>query len=271
MSSEPNSGVKTNHSPCEELRDLIPAYCMELTDPEETRQIERRLPNCPELAAEVEEYRQLARDLKVSMLEDVEQVQPPRHIAYRLMQEASTVPVNTSGQPSRRPIRRGAWLSAAAAFVLIMFGAGLAWGLSRVDQLSREVARRDEVLAFVTANELVAFVLEPPSAGVGTPSAPAAPNATGRFLCHPDSRVGMVQVENFPPAPEGMAYQLWLTRDEERYSGGLFQTNDDGSGMLVFEAPLQMREFRYAGITLEPARGSAAPTSPAVVRGALYP
>jgi hypothetical protein len=270
MSSDANSGVKINRSACKELRELIPAYCMELTDPDETRQVERLLPNCPELAAEVEEYRRMAHDLSASMLEDVEQVYAPRHIAYRLMQEASKTPVKTSGQPSKRPVRREAWLGTAAALLIIVFGAGLVRGLTQVNQLSQELARRDEVLAFVTGNELVAFVLEPPSSEDGEAETVSPSNATGRFLCHPDSRVGMVQVENFPPPPDGMAYQLWLTRDEERYSGGVFQTNDNGSGMLVFEAPLLMREFRYAGITLEPEQGSTAPTSPAVVRGALY-
>jgi len=41
---------------CDEIRELLAAYSMGATDPEETALVERHLPDCPEAVAELAEY-----------------------------------------------------------------------------------------------------------------------------------------------------------------------------------------------------------------------
>lgn len=82
--------------------------------------------------------------------------------------------------------------------------------------------------------------------------------------------VGILEANDFPPLAPGMAYQLWLIKDGQRTSGGLFTVSDTGSGTLIFTPPDTLEAFDGMGITPEPASGSPGPTAPPVVTGSLH-
>ncbi|MBC7870291.1 MAG: anti-sigma factor [Chitinophagaceae bacterium] len=237
---------------------------MNMTDPDEVRFIESSLASCPEAAAELAEYQRLAE----AFLDSAPQVQAPPHLAYRLIEQANATKaiVMTQGAPKnhkRRSVSRIVFVAwgIAAALIIVMAG----WVMNQTQlrgELASEVALQNDVIALLSSGEAVSFAFAPVDDTTSI--------ATGVVLCHPDLDVGIVRVENFPPPPEGSAYQVWLRKGEERYNGGLFQTNSEGRGTLVFRAPGPMSEIQYVGITLEPASGSPSPTTPAVVRAKLY-
>ena len=82
--------------------------------------------------------------------------------------------------------------------------------------------------------------------------------------------VGILEATDFPSLAPGMAYQLWLIRDGQRTSGGLFTVSDTGSGTLIFTPPDTLDAFDGMGVTPEPASGSPGPTAPPVVTGSLH-
>jgi len=82
--------------------------------------------------------------------------------------------------------------------------------------------------------------------------------------------IGILQASDFPSLAPDMTYQLWLIKDGQRTSGGLFTVSDTGSGTLIFSPPDTLDAFDGMGITPEPAGGSSAPTAPPVVTGSLH-
>lgn len=242
---------------CEQLRELLPAYGMGIVDLEESRLVEDLLPLCPEAAKELDNYRQMADDL----LLDVPQMEPPAALLDHILDA-------TSDETRRRfaawPFRQ-ALLAAAVALLLALNGVLVLQLLDlnqRYDALSRQLDSRTALLANVAGDDLLTFEL--------IDARDSAPVAGGRLLCHPQERSAILQVENFPSLSRNMVYQVWLIRDDQRTSGGLFEVDSTGRGTLVIDSPLPMGEYQYVGITPEPAGGSDSPTAPPVVRGALY-
>lgn len=260
---------------CETLRELIPAYSLGMTDPDETRLVERLLLRCPDVAPELAEYTQMADAVLLS----IPQVEPPSHLRQALLRSiraetAADPPPATAPRwfdalirpfiPSQRLLPAAAALSMLLALVIAVY-ALLTVDNLRQDQrtLAAQLQNRDALLSLLGTDDLFTFDLTAPQA-----EADSAPS--GIILCNPDQTLVVVQVRDFPALPAGMAYQVWLTHDEVRISGGVFNVDSGGAGTLIFNAPEPMSRFEYMGITLEPETGSDSPTSPPLVRGQLY-
>lgn len=82
----------------------------------------------------------------------------------------------------------------------------------------------------------------------------------------PQTYTVLVEAGDFPLLSPDMTYQLWLIRDGQRTSGGLFTVNPWGNGTLVMQLDEPLDNYDAIGITPEPAGGSSGPTAPPVVR-----
>ena len=67
----------------------------------------------------------------------------------------------------------------------------------------------------------------------------------------------------------GHQYQLWLIKDGERRSGGVFSPDAEGYGSMLLTVPRDFKDFRSFTVSVEPRGGSAWPTSSPVLAGAL--
>lgn len=264
---------------CQLVLDLIPAYSLGATDLDETEFVKTHLAQCPEAVAELARYMALAE----AMLFSAPAVPAPAHLAEQL--RVATGPrVPAPGPSAPQPQSPGLWqrlrealaapqlrpaLAVAGVALVVLIGVSLLWG-SQVGQLreqqQRLAARLDEQEA------LLAMVGEGQFVRVELPAGPAgeATNASATVVCNPDRTVGFIHAQSLPPLDEGMAYQVWLIKGEERVSGGLFQVDTTGNGGLAIAAPEPFGAYDAIGITPEPAAGSPGPTSPPVVRGQLY-
>lgn len=264
---------------CELVLELIPAYSLGATDPDETEFVNARLANCPEAMAELARYRALAE----AMLFSAPAVAAPPQLAQRL--QAATAARKPANQPAPpRPAPPGLWqrlrdalaspqwrpaLAVAVAAVVLLAGLSLLWGaqLGQLRQQQQLLAARlneqEALLAMVGGGQFVRVELPAGPAGEATA-------ASAAVICDPGRTIGFIQAESLPPLADGMAYQVWLIKGEERVSGGLFQVDDAGQGRLAFEAPEPLGAYDAIGITPEPASGSPGPTSPPVIRGELY-
>jgi anti-sigma-K factor RskA len=94
-------------------------------------------------------------------------------------------------------------------------------------------------------------------------------HADGVVYVQPDSKVALLCVYALPELEPGQTYQAWLVQDGERTSAGTFDVNADGYGALLIQAGRPVTDFQQLGITVEPAGGSPAPTTPRIMGGNL--
>ncbi|MFN2200849.1 MAG: anti-sigma factor domain-containing protein [Caldilineaceae bacterium] len=254
----------------EDVRSLIPAYSIGALDPEDIEFVQERLAVSPEAAAELAEY----ASLQNALLHCAGERLPSAQLGGRLQASLRESRAPAIIEPARSWRERFAsgntqhmwvrWAMAGALALLIGLNVLTALRIRSLQEenrnLSLQLSNQREALALLTAD------------GVQMARLPAASDesdamATVRWT--PDSNVAVVSAQGFPALEAGLAYQLWLIRDGERTSGGLFTVNNEGSGTLVVQAPDPIASFDAMGVTPEPATGSPGPTSPPVVVGPL--
>ncbi|WP_344132430.1 anti-sigma factor, partial [Luedemannella flava] len=150
--------------------------------------------------------------------------------------------------------RRWAALASAAVVVAIA-AATTTWVVTdqrvrderaRADALAAEQARMNDVL---TAADL---------------RVRSVPVAGGRvtFAESPSRSSAVVVMSDLPTPPEGRVYQLWLMRGGTEATSAGVMLPGQAAGMALVPDLGDADEF---GVTVEPAGGSAGPTSPALV------
>jgi anti-sigma-K factor RskA len=257
MTTEPNTHSVAD---CDAARELLPAYSIGATDPDETALVEQHLAGCPALAAELAAYRALSG----ALAGEAPPVAPPPHVLSDLLAAARE---SDQRRPSRRarPNRMWAALAALAAMILIAFAGNLFW-------LTQLASLRDENRALAAQIDEQARVLEAlGSAQVRWLALPTATNgqATGAYalvIWLPGAESGMMIARQFPLLDQSMTFQAWVTRGGAVTSLGTFGVDSDGNGVLTLSAALLDEPFEALGVTLEPAGGSPGPTSRPVVR-----
>lgn len=282
--------------PCDEVTALIPAHSIGATDPEEASAVLRRLSACPQAAAELVEYSKLAE----ALLYAAPPRQAPPQLAQRLRAAISTSapavrtnpllgarglraaqhstppPVVPPGDkpspfgltiPTPKPVRRWSFangLVTAAGVLLVAFNLAL-WGQNyqlRTEQetLAAQVLQQNKALIFLAAEE---------PQEVELPAAQENSNARADVLWNNTLGIAVVYVRSFPELPPDKAYQIWLNKDGQRSSPGVFTVETGGMGIFVFPIQQSLDVYDAIGITPEPASGSPGPTAPPVVRGSV--
>jgi len=264
--------------PCATVAELVPAYSIGATDAEEATAVHAGLADCPAAAAELAAYSELAERLLYS----APLVAPPPALADRLLAATGReLPFRPSAprpslprppvvaQPPAKRSQGGRWsfsyLTAVAAslVLLLLNGAFLLQNRQLQAQqaaLAAEVAQQNRALILLSAEEPQEVELFDP-AGVTA--------AQADILWNTSLGIAVLYVRAFPASQPEQAYQLWLNQGETKTSGGLFQVDESGMGLLVFPLPQPLDAYDSIGITPEPKGGSPGPTAPPVVRGPI--
>src|SRR5262245_10608582 len=119
------------------------------------------------------------------------------------------------------------------------------------------VARYDRALSMLTASDSVNLRLAP------TPGTPEAAHA--RYRGRPGAAIAVVTLSQFPPAPAGRSYVVWVQHGTTWTSLGSTVPGADGSARLIRESPVLATLPDGVEVTLEPDPGSSAPSGPVVV------
>lgn len=268
---EANSGADIDPL-CQEVAALIPAYSVGATDPEETALVQARLARCREAASALAAHSALNNVL----LHAVKPVTPPAALEARLRR--SLVPARPApAPPVAAPAKPTAWyrqwrwstfwVATAATAILLLVVLNIYW-IDRNLALQRQY---DALVALQTqqiANENAAYILlaSDQRQSVELPAAQEHSYANAEVLWDPELKIAMLYANRFPPLPTDQVYQLWLVKNGERTSGGLFKVDDNGVGVLMFPISAPIDQLDALGVTAEPLGGSEGPTSPAVVR-----
>jgi len=261
---------------CDDIQELVAEYAFGLTDPEQTRFVEDNLPMCPEAAVQLADFQRLQAEMRAS----VPQIEPSAALGDRLM-AAIAAPAETrpsvpsvTAKPTpqavptqRRWQLRPMWLVAAAMLALIVSNAF--WYL-RTEALNR---RETELLtqlmnqqqadqAFVIANtDGLRWVRLPPSE--------ESSKTTAVLMWNAESQIGLLYAQGLPKLTPDTTYQLWLTRGEARISAGTFTIDDTGKAAYLFHITEPIDNYTWARITVEPAKGSDAPSDTIIVNGKI--
>ncbi len=231
--------------------DLLPGYALGCLDAPEARQVTKHLAVCGHCRAELERYSWVVDELPLAL----EMADPPENLKARILNRARQ-PSGTIDQPAsswerfRQALLRSApaWGIASLALVLILAVSNLLlW--QRLGQVEGASRRTMPAVALAGAD--------------------LTPGASGRVVISRDGEYGVLVVDGLPRLDDAQQYQLWLIKDGQRTSGGVFSVNRAGYGWLYIKSPDPLASYQSVGITIEPAGGSTGPTGEKVLGGNL--
>jgi anti-sigma-K factor RskA len=233
--------------------ELLPAYALGSLDKGETVHVSEHLAHCPTCQAELDAYLAVAGQLAFAAREVV----PPARVKQQIMQRierqrAPADPLPGSGwwQQLAGLFRRSAPAWALASLILIVaLAASSIWLWQRVEDSGGNKSGRMQVVALAPTE--------------------ASPGATGTLVISMDGEYGTLVVDGLPPLEGEQQYQIWLVRDGQYTSGGVFSVNQHGYGAFEIPAPEPLASYPSFSVTVEPAGGSPGPTGERVLGGSL--
>jgi hypothetical protein len=254
MTSEPTDS-------CIDIQPQLAAYA--LGEAEAEAELLDHLAACPACQRDLRAYVQVARMLPHTAPD----VAPPPALRERIVAavaEASAAqPLQSAhGAPQARPRWRLPALRPALAFAVAALVALLGWNLALQSQVSAQAA---QVRASRESWQTMTALLNDPEVRW---YALAGDMATGHFWATPRGQVGCLVAQGLPPLAEGQVYQVWLIHGGVRVSGGVFEARN-GNGWVLIRSDEALSDYDALGVTVEPGDGSAAPTGPQVLQGAI--
>lgn len=278
---------------CQQITDQLEAYALGALDPDEAARVEAHLAGCPGCRRLAAEYRDIANALPLALAAAVP-LRPPPSVRDRVLgaleTAAPTTPVlpkplhTVGGEPlvpggrsheARRWLPPTAWpalsrrrlrmLGALAAVLALALS--LAWSARLSVTLAQERALRAEYADLVGQQEVVLEVVDSPKTikALLRPPPGSSSTAYGKLYTRPDLPHVVAMAARLPQPPEGHAYHLWLTRQGQTALAGVLAVNNQGFGLLVFDADSNGPVYEAARLTRQP-EGATAPTEPPVIQ-----
>lgn len=231
------------------ILESLPAYAIGSLDPDEAQQVAEHLAACAVCRQELEAYQSVADRLALTFANTT--ASPSPRLKQRLMEQLPgrerTTPISR-GWNLMRLLPAGGVLALIVIAVLAVSNLMLWQRLQNLDVLSGPRGMR----------------------AIALQSTDAAPQASAFMIVGADGRNGVLVVDQMPQLAEGREYQLWLRRNGEVTSGGIFDVDEDGYRGMRVEAPDSLLSYSACNVTVEPAGGSDYPTGEEVLAGSLF-
>jgi len=232
---------------------LTGAYALHALSEDERVEFERHAADCAACAQEALELGEAAARLGLAVSEA-----PPTALRGRVMQRITTVrqerprevipPRPAGGGVRGRRLTR--WTLAACLAGTAAFGGTAVWQYDRAED-AHEQARQSE-----RRTEAVDAVLAAPDARTRT--AELADGARGTVVVSRSRDRAVFIASGMAGPPSGKVYQLWFDDEGTMRSAGLMDPRRT-TGAVLLEGPVDRASGM--GITVEPAGGSAEPSS----------
>lgn len=249
-----------------DIHGLVGAYAVDAIDEQERSAFELHLAECPECQAEVASLREAAAQLSLmsqtappssmrdAVLAGIRTVRPLPPLEAQPSGQVAAGPVGedsptadappqpeTTVLPFRRRRRVTAWLATAAAAVALLIG-GITWS-------PWHTGSSDQVTAAQVLHAKDAQRIERTIGGARATIVRSASLGTA-----------VIVADNMPAAPDGKDFQLWLNQPNKgMVSAGIMPHGSAPTVTMVLGGDASTATA--AGITVEPAGGSPAPTS----------
>lgn len=235
-----------------DIHALSGAYAVDALDDLERARFERHLAECPDCQLEVASLQEAA-----GRLADTTATVPPSGLRERLLADIGQVrplppevpTTSTAPHPHPGERRRPRWFPAlVAAAVVAVLGLGAAIWQPWADETSQAptLTAAERVLAADDAQRVTVELDD---------------GARATVVRSVSERRAVLLTEDMPPPPDGKVYEVWLQSPEsDMEPAGLMPADAD---RLLLEG--DAAEATAAGITVEPAGGSPAPTTEPIV------
>lgn len=236
-----------------DVHALSGAYAIDALDDAERAQFEQHLALCVECRAEVAGLQEAGAELaattttapsaalRARVLADVARVRPlPPEVG-----RPSGVTDLAARRDRRR--RRPLLLAAAAAAVVAAVGVGAVVTQPWADEPTVQQALPDPTEAVLDSADAETHSSDLPEVGGA---------ATATVVRSHDLGQAVIMTQNMPALPSSEVYQLWLRVDGEMEPAGLMTATDS---TLLLEG--DATDAEAIGVTVEPAGGSARPTT----------
>ena len=239
----------------DDYKEMIPARALSALDAVEERALNEHLENCSECRKELENWQRTAAALSLAP----DPAEPSPEVRQRILSE---VRKDLPATPEVIPFRaapRNIWssfgtLGAIAAVVLF---AALSIGLAVLWRQNQRLARDREFVEVVNTPGARVTELRGVDPGLSA-TVKIAYDRTGRAV---------LMASKLASVPQGKAYQLWfIVGNNPPVAGKTFVPDNEGSAVLKAELPREAIDANVFAITVEPASGSSAPTSPIYLR-----
>ncbi|MEU9187147.1 anti-sigma factor [Streptomyces sp. NPDC048484] len=244
-----------------DLHTLTGAYALHALSEDERGAFERHTVDCEACAQEALELSEAAARLGLAV-----SANPPSALKGRVMRRITTVrqesphgaslPRPSGGGHRRRRLSR--WALAACLAGMTAFGGTAVWQYDRAED-AQEQARQSE-----RRTDAIAAVLAAPDARTRTAELPDGARGTVVVSRSLDEAVFLSSGMARPPS--GKVYQLWFDDGGSMRSAGLMDPHRTTGAVLLEGAVTRASGM---GITVEPAGGSAEPTSAPVASTTL--
>ncbi|MFF2700559.1 anti-sigma factor domain-containing protein [Streptomyces cyaneofuscatus] len=235
-----------------DLHTLTGAYALHALPEDERREFERHLSDCEACTQEVRELSATAARLGLAAAES-----PPRELRERVLREITTVrqEIPSHGRRGRTVStgRTGRWSSYALAACI---AAAAAFGGVAVWQNQEAQDARQEANQATQRSEQLAQVLSAPDAK--TSSGELTGGARGTVVVSQQQNRAVFLASGMERPPSGKVYQIWFNDEGTMRSAGLMDPSASDDAVLL-DGPVD--QATGMGITVEPAGGSAEPTS----------
>ena len=228
---------------------LSGAYALDALEPGAERdRFTRHLSRCQSCASEVRGFREVATAMAFAAT-----TEPPPGLRDRVLAAAARTrqlppEIRTHARPTRTRVPWVPWLSGVVAtasiVVAVLFGFA-------------QAHTRDELNQVRAENQAISLLLSAPEAKLLTHTVTNGGVAT--VVLAADRHELAVVTTGLPALPSGQVYQLWLIGKPKTVSAGLLPAAKNGQTPAVLATGVVKGDT--LGLTVEPAGGSAQPTT----------
>jgi len=176
---------------------------------------------------------------------------------------------------TRRPARRvwGGWIGWLAAAASLLFAFSLE---QRVRVLNDQLAQQQQAVvqqaeANARAKQVLDVLTAPNAKRVLLTAAKAKPEPTGRAVYLADNGGLVFQANDLGQLAENKTYELWVipANGQAPIPAGTFRPDAAGSASVLLPPLPKGVPAKAFGVTIEKAEGSATPTAPIILVGAV--
>jgi anti-sigma factor RsiW len=238
-----------------DLHSLAGAYALDALDsPAERDRFARHLSRCPSCAAEVRGFREVATAMAFAVTAEAPAALRPQVLAAAARTRQLPPEVSSHARPprTRSTLPWIPWLSGAVALASI--AVAVFFGLAQSHT-------QDELNQARAENQALNVVLSAPH--VQVLSQVATSGGTAIVVLAAERHALAVVTTGLPALPSGKVYQLWLIGTKKTESAGLLPPAKDGQTPAVLATGVVKGDT--LGLTVEPAPGSAQPTTKPIV------
>jgi len=229
---------------CPTIRELLAAYTFGTLESAEKHRVESHLQSCADCRAQLADYQMIGNGLAHALPPHL----PPPRLRARLI--AQLARRETKPQPF---INWSRFAIAFALLALLILNASSWWQINTLRQQQTALEHS------LKSNQAALAIIASPNTRILDIR---SDYANGSLALNADLKSGVLLVRGLTPLEADRVYQAWLIKpDGKRVSGGIFRAEGDLTTFVIV-SPEPLANFIGVGITVEPAGGSVAPTSP---------